>query len=214
MGGAIFITCLGLKADLAAHGMGPRNEWCFEHPDIEGLYADVARGRLDPGCAYITSASLKDPHTAGHAPEGIQTAEVMTLVPSDPTAWGVTAEQVQAGTYRKQPAYLEAKQRVEDGCIRWLDAQYPGLAQQVVFRESATPMTHTRYTRAAGGTGYGLAATPEQFMDNRPGSRGPLPGLYLAGASTRSGHGIVGALMSGKAAARRVSIEASTEFST
>ena len=53
---------------------------------------------------------------------------------------------------------------------------YPGLADKVVFRESATPATQTRYTRAAGGTGYGLAATPEQFMDKRPGSRGPIPG--------------------------------------
>lgn len=207
MGGAIYITCLGIEADLKAHGMGARNDWCFDSPDIEGLYADVAKGRIDPRCAYITSASLKDPDTGGHAPDGVQTVEVMTLVPSDPAAWGVTAEQIKDGTYRKVPAYLANKKRVEDGCIRWLDDQYPGLADKVVFRESATPMTHTRYTQAAGGTGYGLAATPEQFMDKRPGSRGPVPGLYLAGANTRSGHGIVGALMSGKVAAKRVARE-------
>lgn len=204
MGGAIFITCLGIEGDLAAHGMAARNDWCFDSPDIEGLYADVASGRLDPRCAYITSASLKDPDTGGHAPDGVQTVEVMTLVPSKPEHWGVTEPQVRDGTYRKVPEYLDNKRRVEDGCIRWLDEQYPGLADKVVFRESATPATQTRYTRAAGGTGYGLAATPEQFMDKRPGSRGPIPGLYLAGASTRSGHGIVGALSSGKVAAHRV----------
>ena len=71
-------------------------------------------------------------------------------------------------------------------------------------RESATPVTHARFTRASGGTGYGIAATPAQFLRNRPGYRGPLPGLYLCGASTRSGHGIVGAMMSGQASARAV----------
>lgn len=42
---------------------------------------------------------------------------------------------------------------------------------------------------------------PGQFLDKRPGFRGPLPGMYLCGASTRAGHGIVSALMSGRSAA-------------
>lgn len=41
-------------------------------------------------------------------------------------------------------------------------------------------------------------------MSNRPGYRTPVAGLYLAGASTRAGHGIVGAMMSGRASAARV----------
>ncbi|HNC99127.1 MAG TPA: hypothetical protein PKW90_23535, partial [Myxococcota bacterium] len=73
-----------------------------------------------------------------------------------------------------------------------------------VFQESATPPTQNRYTRASGGTSYGLAATPQQFMEHRPGYRGPVPGLYLTGASTRSGHGILGALASGAQTARAV----------
>jgi all-trans-retinol 13,14-reductase len=74
----------------------------------------------------------------------------------------------------------------------------------VVFRESATPVTHTRYTRAMDGSGYGLACTPEQFLKKRPGTRGPVEGLYLCGASTRAGHGVVGAMRSGYLAAWRV----------
>ena len=210
MGGAIFITCLGIDTkagNLASYGMGARNEWCFDSTDIEGLYADIGAGRIDPRCAYITSATLKDPTTSGHAPDGVETVEVMTLVPHKPEHWGVTAEQIKDGTYRKQPAYLANKKHVEEGCIAWLDKQYPGIAQHVVFKESATPMTQTRYTQASGGTGYGLAATPEQFMEGRPGHRGPIDGMYLAGANTRSGHGVVGALMSGKATARKVARE-------
>ena len=38
-------------------------------------------------------------------------------------------------------------------------------------------------------------------MKNRPGYRGPVDDLYLCGASTRAGHGIVGAMTSGYFAA-------------
>jgi phytoene dehydrogenase-like protein len=73
-----------------------------------------------------------------------------------------------------------------------------------VFREAATPITHTRYTESTGGTSYGIAATPSQFLHNRPGTRTPVRGLLLAGASTRAGHGIAGAMMSGVHAAGAV----------
>jgi hypothetical protein len=41
-------------------------------------------------------------------------------------------------------------------------------------------------------------------MKKRPGYRGPVDGLFLCGASTRSGHGIVGAMMGGRRAALRI----------
>ena len=81
---------------------------------------------------------------------------------------------------------------------------FPAAKDRIVLRESATPMSHSRFTGATDGTGYGLACTPEQFMKSRPGYRGPLAGLYMCGASTRAGHGIVGAMMGGKSAALRL----------
>ena len=88
-----------------------------------------------------------------------------------------------------------------------VEALFPGSAEAISFRESASPMSHTRYTRATDGTGYGLACTPEQFFQHRPGYAGPIPGLYFAGASTRSGHGVLGSMMSGQRAARRIGRE-------
>jgi phytoene dehydrogenase-like protein len=204
MAGAIFLTCLGVKGGLEERGLGPRNLWCFEDTDIEGLYSKALGGDLTPRCAYITSGSLKDPDTHGHAPEGEQTLEIMTLVPGAARHWGVDAGDIEKGRYRRNPEYLKRKQQVEDGLIAFADRILPGIAADIEFRESATPITHTRYTRAAEGTGYGIAATPGQFMDKRPGARTSLPGLYLAGANTRSGHGIVGAMSSGRVCARKV----------
>ena len=80
----------------------------------------------------------------------------------------------------------------------------PGLRDHVVFQEAATPLTHTRYTGSTGGTSYGIAATPAQFLERRPGAATPIAGLFLAGASMRAGHGIVGAMTSGVHAADRV----------
>lgn len=201
----VFMTCLAIKDDLAARDFGPRNYWTFDHYDVEGYYRDNARGgRPNVQGSYITSATQKDPSTGHHAPDGVETVEVMALLPGDPRVWGLEPDDLKDESYRKKPEYMARKQRVEDELVRRLDDQFPGVGQHIEFRESASPITQVRYTRAEGGSGYGLAQTPAQFGNGRPSWRGPIPGLYLAGMSSRSGHGIAGALHSGKTAAEVV----------
>jgi phytoene dehydrogenase-like protein len=208
MAGAIFLTFLGVKADLRALGMRKANYWQFDDFDTEGLYGAASNGDLRARASYVTSASLKDPSNAlHHAPAGVMSVEVMTLVPGNGSIWGVDAKAAEGWKYGDDTRYRETKLRLEDDMIRRLDAMFPGAAKAVVFRESATPVSHVRYTRATDGTGYGLAATPAQFLKGRPGYRGPLPHLYLCGASTRAGHGIVGAMSSGKNAAKRIAAD-------
>jgi phytoene dehydrogenase-like protein len=209
MGGAIFLTFLGVKADMRALGMGPTNYWQFDDFDVEGHYRDAASdGSARVRAAYITSSSLKDPSNARHhAPDGITNVEVMTLVPGSTEQWGVKPNDAEAWRYRETDQYRTRKAEVEEQLVQRLDRLFPGAAKAVVFRESSTPVTHVRFTRASGGTGYGLAATPEQFLRGRPGYRGPVPGLYLCGASTRAGHGVVGAMSSGRQAALRIAAD-------
>jgi phytoene dehydrogenase-like protein len=209
MGGAIFLTFLGLKTDMRALGMRGVNYWQFDDFDVEGHYRDAASSSaIRPRAAYITSSSLKDPtNAAHHAPAGVTNVEVMTLVPGSTSLWGVEPNDAEAWRYRETQVYRERKAELESQMVARLDALFPGAARAVVFRESATPVTHVRFTRATGGTGYGLAATPDQFLRGRPGYRGPLPGLYLCGASTRAGHGVVGAMSSGRQAAARIAAD-------
>lgn len=205
MAGALYITCLGVTADLAAKGMRAGNTWIFDDYDFDRVYADIARD--DPPrarAAYITSATLKDPTTAHHAPPGVHSLEVMTMVRGDAAAWGVTDDAVAGWAYKRDPAYRARKDAVEAQLVAMLERRFPGTAETIVFRESATPVTHTRYTRATGGTSYGLACTPAQFNGKRPGFDPVIPGLWLCGASMRTGHGIVGAMASGREAARAV----------
>jgi phytoene dehydrogenase-like protein len=205
MGGAIFLTCLAVETNLKTLGMGATNYWEFDLYDFDTLYAEGANNTLPPvrGC-YITSATLKDPGTPHHAPPGVDTVEIMALMPGTPEAWGVAPAEVTKPVYRKGAHYLEQKQRIESELIARLERLFPGSTKKILHQESATPITHSRFTWASGGSGYGLAATPGQFMEHRPGYRGPLPGLFLCGASTRAGHGVVGALASGAHAARAI----------
>ena len=205
MAAAIFMTFLGVRGDLRARGMSDTNYWSFDGYDFEEFYATAAVASPETiRGSYITSASLKDPDTPTHAPAGMSTVEIMALVPGDLRPWAVEPSEVDRWQYKKSAAYLERKQRIEDSLVARFDRLFPGVAADIVYRESATPVTHARFTRATGGTGYGIAATPGQFLQNRPGYRGPVAGLYLCGASTRAGHGVLGAMMSGQAASKRV----------
>ena len=204
MGAALYILCLGVRGDLSEDGFKRTNYWRFASNDFEELYDRIDAGDLTPHCAYLTSASLKDPGTGGHAPDGVTSLEIMTVAPGDFGVWGTTEEAALRGGYRQSLQYKAAKEQVEEGLIAHMEALFPGTRDRIVFRESATPVTQTRYTRASAGSGYGLACTPAQFMKGRPGYRGPLRGLYFAGANTRAGHGIVGAMLSARQCARRV----------
>jgi phytoene dehydrogenase-like protein len=199
---AIFMTFLGVKGDLAELGMEKTNYWQFDGYDIDHMYKlGREQGPHPLRGAYITSASLKDPSSTTHSPEGIQSLEAMALVPGEPSDWGVEREAIDKWKYRKQGRYIELKEKLQQDLIDRADGLFPGLAERIVFKESASPMSHTRYTRAIPGTGYGISNLPSQFSDKRPDARTKLRGLYLCGASTRSGMGIIGASLSGKYAA-------------
>jgi len=202
MAAALFMTFLGVEGSI--EGMRATNYWQFDSFDVEASYADRP-GDITPHGCYITSASHKDPaHAEHHAPRGVTNVEVMTLAPGSLARFAVEEGDVAGWNYRRNERYRAIKQGIEDDMVRRLDKLFPGTASRIVFRESATPVSHRRYTSATDGTGYGLAATPEQFFERRPGYRTPVPGLYLCGASTRAGHGIVGAMSSGRNAARSV----------
>ncbi|MEE2829050.1 MAG: NAD(P)/FAD-dependent oxidoreductase [Myxococcota bacterium] len=202
MAEALFITYLGVTADMKAKGMKATNYWQFDTYDFDAAYRTAKESSvIEPTAAYITSASLKEPDSTHHAPEGVTSLEIMTLVPGQPERWGAEPGRIEGWDYKKNDRYLSTKEALEENLIGRLEALFPGTAESIVFKESATPMTHTRFTRASAGTSYGLANTPSQFQKNRPGYRGPIDGLYLTGSSTRAGHGIYGVMLGGRTAA-------------
>jgi all-trans-retinol 13,14-reductase len=198
----LFVVYLGLDVPPSWLPYGNVNRWLFGSYDFDAEYAQLARGELpERPFLYIATASLKDPDNRRIAPPGHTNLQVMTIVPAEPRFWGVSEASVRDGTYVASEGYRFVKEEVTRRLLAQAERVIPGLSQHIVYREAATPLTHTRFTGSTGGTSYGIAATPAQFLGERPASATAVAGLYLAGASTRWAHGIIGAMHSGVAAA-------------
>lgn len=128
----------------------------------------------------------------------------MSVVPTTANSWGVTDAELKDGSYHNNSAYLEKKEWYARQLIEMAERVIPGISKHIVCQEVSTPFSVTRFVGSEGGTSYGLAFTPEYFLHNRPGAKTEINNLYLCGASTRTGHGIFGAMVGGVEAAAAV----------
>lgn len=205
MAPALGVVYLGIRRDLRAEGLPNTNFWIHPTYDLEPLYAEAREGRFHPRpSSFLFSSSLKDPGNRRAAPEGHSNIELVTVVPSQPEAWGTTDREMANGTYEKNPIYLQTKQQLADRLLTEAERVLPGLRRDVDCCEVSSPMTHTRFTGSTGGTSYGLALIPKQFLFHRPGPATEIGGLYICGASAMAGHGIPGAMWSGVLAASKI----------
>ncbi|WP_433868518.1 phytoene desaturase family protein [Saccharopolyspora sp. CA-218241] len=189
---------LGLDIDLSAR-MPNTNYWLHRDTDPAGFYRGVD-GAHPVGGLFVSSAAVKDPDSAHHAPPGRSTLELMGFAPPHPESWGVRG----GDRYRRDPGYRSRKAAVVEEMLRLATEVVPDLREHVVWQEASTPLTQQRYTLASGGAALGLAAAPDQFGRHRPGATTAISGLYLAGAGTRAGPGVLGATTSGVLAAGAV----------
>ncbi|MFM9881888.1 MAG: phytoene desaturase family protein [Burkholderiales bacterium] len=205
MAHALGVVYLGVRRDLRAEGIRNTNFWVHPGYDPEAVYAAARAGRFDPDPpCFIFASTLRDPDNPRLAPPGHANIQLVSIVPAQPQAWGTTAGELASGAYRDNPAYVQTKDAFAARLIKTAERALPGLSGAIVFQEVASPLTHSRFTRSTGGTGYGIGLIPSQFLMRRPGPLTDVGGLYLCGASTISGHGIAGTMMSGVLAAAKV----------
>ena len=205
MAPALGVVYLGVRRDLRAEGVPNTNFWVHPSYDQEPMYSEAGHGRFHPTpICYISIATLKDSANPRIAPAGTTNMQLMTIVPSQPEAWGTTEQEMASGAYRDNPTYERTKQLLAERLIQTAETVFPGLGKQIMYQEVSSPMTHNRFTRSTGGTSYGIALTPRQSLFRRPSPATEIRGLYLCGASTMSGHGIEGTMISGVLAASRV----------
>jgi all-trans-retinol 13,14-reductase len=201
----LFSVYLGLDVDLTRQ-LPNSTYWCYPHTDVEALYRDVHNGQIpDEIPIFLTSATTKDPGNPHAAPPGHSTVEVMCLAPQGAFWPGDDG-------YRQDPEYLALKEHLTERLIDRAAAVIPDLRAHIVWREASTPVTHERFTLSSLGSSYGIEMAADQIGPRRPGPRTELPGLWLTGASTSSGNGIVGAVWGGMNTAgailrRRFSVE-------
>lgn len=193
-----FVLYLVLDRDLAAEGYPTTNTGIFGSDDVEAMYAGLAGGRLGPdSSAYLWIANLADPGNPRLCRSGQTNLQVITVAPAAHDFWGA-APGLPTGA-----RYTARKRELRDRLIGLADRAVPGIESSIAFEEAATPITEERLMRCTGGSSYGPAFIPGQTV-NRPGFVGPVDRLYLAGASTRTGAGLIGTLHSGVSAASAV----------
>lgn len=195
----LFVVYLVIDRDLATEGYANSNLYvCPPDDDIDACYAVLESGRMpEPAAAYVTLTSLKDPTNPRLCRPGQTNLQVMSLAPRDYAFWGVEQGPASGARYRRNKAYRARKQALRDQVLAVAERAVPGVRDAIVFEETATPITHERFTRSTGGTSYGIEATPGQFLMNRPAPSTPVKGLFLAGASTMGAHGIGGTMGGG-----------------
>lgn len=172
--------------------------WIYPHADIESVYADAYAGRVPAQVpVFMTSGTLKDPEGDHTAPPGHSTLELMTLAPADHATWGVGDGPVAGERYSRGPAYLATKEKLAEAVLDTASMVIPDLREHIVYRDASTPITQERFTLSTGGACYGLEMTLDQLGPFRPDVTTAIPGLFLAGASTKHQHGIVATLNGG-----------------
>lgn len=196
---ALPLFSLYLAVDLDVRDRLPNStSWIYPHADIEAIYADALAGRVPARVpVFMTSGTLKDPGGNHTAPPGHSTLELMTIAPADHDTWGVGEGPVAGERYSRTSSYLAVKEKLAEAVLDTATMVIPDLREHIVYRDASTPITQERFTLSTGGACYGLEMTIDQLGPFRPDVRSPIPGLYLAGASTRHQHGIVATLNGG-----------------
>ncbi len=191
----------GLERDLRDHGLGAFNVWDYPSWDIEAAFGPALDGRMPDDFAFFLSPnSLKD-DSGTMAPEGCSTLEVVTLVPFAPFARWADSKSM------KRPAEYESfKNEMTDKLMASVERRWPGLVGDVAIKDVSTPVTNIHFAGSVDGAVYGPAALPSQFGLSAYKPKGPLEGLYHAGAGVM-GPGVVPCLASGIVAAKIAAAE-------
>jgi phytoene dehydrogenase-like protein len=197
---------------LRARGLAAKLHLALDRlPQFAGLDASALRGRLliAPSLEYVERAF-------NHAKYGeFSAAPILEVtVPSvvDP-ALAPAGKHVLSAVVQYVPYQLasgdweQEKGRLTDLVVDMLDSHAPGLRESVRAAELLTPADIEREFRISGGHWHHAELALDQFLMTRPVPGAaqygtPLEGLFLCGAGTHPGGGVMG--VAGRNAARRV----------
>jgi phytoene dehydrogenase-like protein len=216
-----FLTLLGAEhldtgfvrriANIRARGTAAKLHLALDgRPDFTGLEAAHLGGRLliAPSLDYVERAF--NPCKYGEvspAPAIEITLPSITDRTLAPEGKHVLSAVVQYAPYELKGGWDAARDDFADKIVETISEYAPGLAQLIVARELLTPVDIERRFGVSGGHWHHGELAPDQLFMMRPVPGAgrydtPLPGLYLCGAGTHPGGGVMGA--AGMNAARRL----------
>ncbi len=179
-------------------------------PPFRGIEADDMRARLliAPSADYI-----EDAYNPCKYREFSPSPAMEILVPtaSDPTmaqpGQHVLSAIVQYAPFTVQGGWPASRQRFTDTIIDTIEIYAPGLRRLIVAAELLTPEDLEQQFGMTGGHWHHGDLAFDQFFMVRPvpgaaQHQAPIPGLFLCGAGSHPGGGVMG--IAGRNAARRV----------
>lgn len=192
---AHFTLFLGFEGDVEAAGATRANHWIFPTGETDALWTTAPDG--PPPCMVASFGSLKNP---AHDPGPQKKHMGQFLIWAD---WSTVAPWAGQPVENRGNDYADFKRRAEETLMAQFTRYFPDLAELVVYRELATPLSTVRFTGHRKGAFYGLDVTPERVICDALRARTPFQGLYLAGQDVAS-PGIPGALWGGLLAAASI----------
>ena len=199
---SIFSMYLGADIDLS-RTRPATNFVLHERYDVQTTYDLLDRGGWDPkGWLAISSPTLKTGGVRHYGPPGYTSIEMFCAVPAEYSFWG--GGDPMAGTgYKWSSAYRDRKAEIEAVLVERTLRALPELRGHIAWQESATPMTHERFTLSR--MPYGPENAKDQIGPFRRLSvTTEIDGLYLAGASTAYLYGIAFTLRGGVGTASHI----------
>lgn len=185
--------------DLRARGLDSGNYWYFRDGDVARTYEKgLEAWGPDAGpipAGFVTATTLKDPSKSYG---GKHTLEAFAFVGYDAfKQWSDTRTGARPASYEKTKRALLARM------LEMVSRVVPDLERHVVFAELGTPLSNVHYVASTRGNLYGTEKSLFQVGPFAQPLTTSIDGLFMCGASTLS-HGVLGAHLSGLAAAARV----------
>jgi ferredoxin--NADP+ reductase len=199
---SIFSVYLGADIDISANHPAT-NFILHDRYDIQTTYDLMDQGAWDPkGWIAVSSPTLKTWGKHLYGPKGYSSIEIFCAAPGDHAFWGGDDPLV-SSSYKLNNTYQARKAEIEETVVERTLAALPELRGHIAWQESATPLTHERFTHSQ--MPYG----PENAKDQSgPWRRHPvkteISGLFLAGASTAYLYGIAFTLRGGVGTASEI----------
>lgn len=131
-------------------------------------------------CPSISEPSL--------APDGYSIVNAMAVCDSE---------------YMEQIRSERGKEFIAENFLNLLDTKVPGIKDNLIFYEFATPRTIKRFTLNDSGSIYGWMKSINRLGTDSFGPETPIEGLYLAG-HWAGAHGVYGVVRTGRLAAEKI----------
>lgn len=199
---SIFSIYLGADIDISKNHPAT-NFVLHDRYDIQTTYDLMDSGKWDPkGWIAVSSPTLKTWGKHSYGPKGHSSIEIFCSAPGDHAFWG-GEDPLVSSSYKWNATYRDRKAEIEETIVARTLAALPELRGHIAWQESATPLTHERFTHSR--MPYGPENAKDQIGPyRRHPARTEIEGLFLAGASTAYLYGIAFTLRGGVGTASEV----------